>query len=242
MDAPRQPGGADSMRYRIMRILDRFLVHALLRVRVIGPQGWPAAPYCLVPNHHSVWDPLILLAVCPAVPRITFFGPRERDFSRGFTNRVMGFFGGVIPIHPDKTSLLSAVRAVRRVFDAKGVLAIFAEGRNGYAETALLPFEEGAVAFAAGAGVPIVPVAFSGTTFVWIGKRVTVQFGAPIDTRSARDEAGREQLTGEVRAAIQAMLPTSEPPPDQDGPLRSFLTDVFHSREEIARRVAELGR
>ncbi|HLE58321.1 MAG TPA: lysophospholipid acyltransferase family protein [Candidatus Limnocylindria bacterium] len=241
-DPPRQPGVADSKRYRVMRTLDRFLVHALLRVRVIGPERWPDAPYCLVPNHHSAWDPLLLLAICPAVPRITFFGPRERDFSRGLSNRVMGFFGGVIPIHPDKTSLLSAVRAVRRVFEAKGVLAIFPEGRNGFAETQLQPFEEGAVAFAASAGVPILPVAFSGTTFVWIGKRVTVHFGAPIDTRSATDEAGRDRLTAEVRAAIQAMLPTTEPPPDEDGPLRGFMTDVFHSKEETARRVAALGR
>ena len=35
---------------------------------------------------------------------------------------VWAFFGGVIPYHPEMTTLTSAVRAVRRVFAADGVL------------------------------------------------------------------------------------------------------------------------
>ena len=75
------------------------------------------------------------MAVVPIEPRITWFGPKEADFSRGFKNRVMAFFGGMIPYNPAKTTLTSAVRAVRRVFEADGVLGIFAEGRIGFRET-----------------------------------------------------------------------------------------------------------
>src|SRR5690606_38392862 len=112
--------------------------------------------------------------------------------------RVMGFFGGVIPFNPEKTTLTSATRAVRRVFESGGVLGIFAEGRNGFRETALLPFEDGAVAFATMAGVPVVPCVISGTTHVWLGKRISVRFGAPIPSAGVKGSAAREELAGRV--------------------------------------------
>ena len=76
----------------------------------------------------------------------------------------MRFFGGVIPYSPTGTTLTSAVRAVRRVFEADGVLGIFPEGRVGFRESELLPLEEGAVAFASASGVPILPCAIVGST------------------------------------------------------------------------------
>ena len=238
---PRQPGVSDSLRYRLMRAADRLLVRALFRIRVHGLEEWPPAPFCLVVNHHNGWDPLILIGVVPATPRVTWFGPKEADFSVGFKNRVMGFFGGVIPFNPEKTTLTSATRAVRRVFESGGVLGIFAEGRNGFRETALQPFEEGAAAFATMAGVPIVPCVISGTTHVWLGKRVSVRFGSPIPTAGVKGAAAREELTGKVRAAMEAMLPDREPPLPGVRPLRGFLTDIFHSPDEVQRRLDELG-
>jgi len=224
-----------------MRVVDRLLVRALFRLRVSGLDRWPPGPFCLVPNHHNGWDPLILIGVMPATPRVTWFGPKEADFSRGFKNRVMAFFGGVIPFNPEKTTLTSAAHAVKRVFEAGGVLGIFAEGHNGFRETALQPFEDGAVAFACLAGVPIVPCVISGTTYVWFGKRVEVQFGDPIPTAGVRGAAARAELTERVRAAMEAMLPTVEPGPPGSRPLRALLTDIFHSPDEVERRVAELG-
>ena len=224
-----------------MHAADRLLVRALFRVRVDGLDRRPKAPFCLVLNHHNGWDPLIIIGGAPAQPRITWFGPREADFSRGFKNRVMAFFGGVIPFNPEKTTLTSAAHAVRRVFASGGVLGIFAEGHNGFRETALQPFEEGAVAFACMAGVPIVPATISGTTYLWIGKRVTVRFGDPIPSVGVRGAAAREELTGRVRAAMEVMLPANEPGPRGRRPLRALLTDVFNSPDEAQRRVAELG-
>ncbi len=238
---PREPGVSDSMRYRLMRAADRLLVRSLFRIRVEGLERWPPAPFCLVPNHHNGWDPLLLIGVMPATPRVTWFGPKEADFSVGFKNRVMRFFGGVIPFNPEKTTLTSATRAVRRVFESGGVLGIFAEGRNGFRETAIQPFEEGAVVFATMAGVPIVPCAISGTTYVWLGKRITVRFGAPIPTVGVRGAAAREELTATVRAAMEEMLPRREPPLPGRRPLRGLLTDIFHSPDEIQRRLEELG-
>ncbi len=238
---PREPGVDDSLRYRFMRLAVRAVVGALFRVRAEGRESWPPAPFCLVSNHHNGWDPLVVISVTPAKPRITWFGPKEADFSRGFKNRVMGFFGGVIPFDPGKTTLTSAARTVRHVFERGGVLGIFAEGRNGYRETQVQPFEDGAVAFATMAGVPIVPCVISGTTQLWLGKRVSVRFGPPMPTAGVRGAAAREELGAQVRVAMESLLPAAEPPPPGQRPLRGFLTDLLNGPDEIRRRVETLG-
>src|SRR5918997_4846228 len=191
---PRELSVAVTPRYRLMWALVRLVVRPLFRVSASGLEHWPAPPFQLVANHHNGWDPLLVIAVVPVEPRITWFGPREADFSRGFKNRIMAFFGGMIPYHPDKTTLTSAVRAVRRVFEADGVLGIFAEGRIGFRETELLPFEEGAAAFAAMSGVPVVPCAIVGSTNLWFRKRIEVRFGPAIQTDGIRGRDAREAL------------------------------------------------
>ena len=228
-------------RYRLMWGLVRGVVRPLFDVRVTGVEHWPAPPFQIVANHHNGWDPLLVIAVVPVEPRITWFGPKERDFSRGFKNRVMGFFGGMIPYDPAGTTLTSAVRAVRRVFAADGVLGIFAEGRIGFRETGLLSFEEGAVAFATAAGVPIVPCAIVGSTELWFRKRVDVRFGTPIPTVGIRGREARAELDERVRSAIADLLPSREPPVRRRRPLR-FLTDLLNGVDDVARRREELGR
>jgi 1-acyl-sn-glycerol-3-phosphate acyltransferase len=148
--------------------------------------------------------------------------------------------GGVIPYNPEKTTLTSAVRAVRRVFTAGGVLGIFAEGTVGFRETELLPFEEGAVAFAAASGVPIVPCAIVGSTFMWFRRRVVFRYGEPIATADTRGREAREELDHRVRAAMQALLPDREPRLPRRRPLR-FIGDVLTGPADLDRRRAELG-
>jgi 1-acyl-sn-glycerol-3-phosphate acyltransferase len=208
---PRELAVAVTPRYRLMRWLIRLVVGALFEVPQDGLDRWPPAPFLLALNHHSGWDPMIVTSVAPARPRITWFGPKEADFSHGFKNRVMAFFGGVIPYNPEKTTLVSAVRAVRRVFEASGVLAIFVEGRVGFREADLLPFEEGAVAFASASGVPIVPCAIVGSSELWFRRRVTVRFGEPIPTQGLRGASGRTELEGRLRDRMLALLPEVEP-------------------------------
>jgi 1-acyl-sn-glycerol-3-phosphate acyltransferase len=214
---------------------NRVLVRGLFTVRTDGLDHWPAPPFQLVANHHNGFDPLLVMAVAPLEPRITWFGPKETDFSHGFKNRVMRFVGGVIPYNPTKTTLTSAVRAVRRVFEADGVLGIFAEGRIGFCESELLPLEEGAVAFASASGVPILPCAIVGSSRLWFRRRILVRFGEPIPTAGQRARAERQALEEQVRVALAALLPASEPPLPRFRPL-SFLTDVLNGADDIARR------
>ena len=232
---PRELSVEVTLRYRLMWSLVRLIVRPLFAVRAEGLEHWPAPPFQIVVNHHNGWDPLLVISRAPLEPRITWFGPKEADFSRGFKNRVMGFFGGMIPYSPNRTTLTSAVRAVRRVFEANGVLAIFAEGRIGFDETALLPFEDGAAAFALTSGVPIVPCALVGSTDLWFRKRVEVRFGRPIPTEGIRGRQARAELDGRVRDAVAALLPADEPREPRSRPL-AFLNDLLNGKDDIARR------
>ncbi|HYN65199.1 MAG TPA: lysophospholipid acyltransferase family protein [Candidatus Limnocylindrales bacterium] len=237
---PRDVSVAVDWRYRLLWSGNRLLVGLLFDVRPSGLDHWPLAPFCLVVNHHNGWDPMLVLAASPRQPRVTWFGPKEADFSRGFKNRVMAFFGGVIPYDPEKTTLTSAVRSVRRVFSAGGVLGIFAEGRVGFHEAELLPFEDGAVAFAASSAVPIVPAAIVGSTLLWFRRRVEIRFGVAIPTAGARSRQARDALEAQLRHAYRDLLPATEPRLPSRRPL-GFLGDLLTGPEDLERRKAELG-
>jgi 1-acyl-sn-glycerol-3-phosphate acyltransferase len=237
---PRELSVQITTRYRVMRAVDVLLVRLLFDLRTEGLERWPAAPFCLVFNHHNGWDPMLAIAATPEAPRVTWFGPKEADFSRGFRNNLMAFYGGVIPYNPEKTTLTSAVRAVRRVFDGGGVLGIFAEGTVGFRETELLPFQDGAVEFASMSGVPIVPCAIVGSTFMWFRKRVVFRYGDPIPTAAARGREARAALGDQVRAAMLSLMPAREPRLPRRRPLR-FLGDLLTGPADLERRRAELG-
>lgn len=232
---PRELSVTVTRRYRVMWGAVRVLVRSLFDVRVSGLEHWPRPPFQLVANHHNGFDPMLVLAVVPLEPRITWFGPKEADFSRGFKNRVMAVFGGMIPYHPERITLPSAVRAVRRVFAAGGVLGIFAEGRIGFRESELLPFEEGAAAFAAASGVPVVPCAIVGSTRLWFRRRIEIRFGPPLRTDAVRGREARRELDARIREAVAALLPPTEPPLPRRQPL-AWLTDLLNGADDVARR------
>jgi len=234
---PRELSVALTPRYRVLWGFNRLVMRLLFDVRATGLEHLPAPPFQLVANHHNGFDPMLVMSITPVDPRITWFGPREADFSRGFKNRVMAYFGGMIPYNPEKTTLTSAVRAVRRVFEADGVLGIFAEGRIGFRESELLPFEEGAAAFAAMSGVPVVPCAIVGSTDLWFRRRVDVRFGPAIATDDARGREARAALEVRIREAIQALLPETEPRLPRRRPLQ-FLTNLLNGPEDVARRTS----
>lgn len=242
---PHLLGVTVTWRYRLEWVLVRVVVRLLFRVRGEGLDRWPPAPFQLATNHHSGWDPLLVLAISPLRPRVTWFGPKEVDFSRGFRNRVMGFFGGMIPFNPSKTNLGSSVRAVQRVFEAGGVLAIAAEGTLGFRESELLPLQDGATVFAALSGVPVVPCAIVGSSTLWLRKRIVVRFGHPIPVVRDSDRAARQAVAEQVRVSLEALLPDEEPIYPRRLPGGVFLTDVFNGPSERRRwrtHMAEVGR
>ena len=169
-----------TIRYWLARALATLVIRSLLRVSVEGRGSLPDGP-CLYCFSHQSWvDPFILMASLPMRPRLYFFGPKEEDMSKGGRNRLMSWVGNAVPYKPGKNDLLGATRRVKQVFDAGGSLAIAAEGRIHFGEGELLPLNEGAAFFAMRAGLPVVPVAINGTSWLGFGRRVRVRIGRPI--------------------------------------------------------------
>ena len=185
---------ADDPLLGLARRRSRSIARAYLRVRLEDRERLPPGPaiYCF--NHLSWFDPFALMAVLPYRPRLWFFGPKEEDMGLGGRNRLMFWTGTAIPYKPGKNDLLDATRRVGAVLATGSVVAIAGEGRIHVRETELLPISEGAAYFALRSGVPLVPIAVNGTSWLRFGGRVRVRVGEPIliagrPTRDAVAEA-----------------------------------------------------
>ena len=83
----------------------------------------------------------------------------------GGRNRFMRWTGIPVPFSPLKDDLLTSIKRAQAVFDSGADLAIAGEGAIHVHEGELLPLQEGAAYLALRAGVPIVPVAITGTSW-----------------------------------------------------------------------------
>jgi 1-acyl-sn-glycerol-3-phosphate acyltransferase len=229
-----------TIRHLLARTAVWVLVRSYLRLRVEGLEHVPSGPavYCF--NHLNWVDPFVLVAVLPRRPRLYFFGPKEEDMAVGGRNRIMGWTGTAVPYKPGKNDLLDATRRVRAVFQAGGVLAIAGEGRIHAGESELLPLNEGAAYFALRAGVPIVPIAINGTSWLRLGRRVRVRIGEPLVAEGRPTREAVAALTARTSEALRALIgdhPDFRPP----GPFGRWLTEVFNDwpegqRPDVRRR------
>jgi 1-acyl-sn-glycerol-3-phosphate acyltransferase len=174
-----------SWRRTVARAVTRLLLRLVgIPVVIRGREHLPhALPSVLVVNHTSYMDALVLIAVLP--PWVSFVAKRELTehffprllFQRLGTEFVERFEAqrGV----DDTERVLQAVRA-------GGAMLFFPEGTFKRAP-GLLPFRMGAFVVAAQAGVPLVPMAITGTRSIlraeqWFPRRgaVSVTIGTPI--------------------------------------------------------------
>jgi 1-acyl-sn-glycerol-3-phosphate acyltransferase len=86
-----------------------------------------------------------------------------------------------------------------------------------------MPFKKGFAHFAIKAGVPLVPVALSGTKDLWLRKRIRVIIGRPIAPSSGYDPAS---LTEAGFQAVKSLLPAYSEPKGRKF-LRNRLTNLF---------------
>jgi 1-acyl-sn-glycerol-3-phosphate acyltransferase len=225
-----------TVRYWLSRIVAAALARAYLRPALVGAERLPGGPavYCF--NHLNWTDPFVLMATLPFRPRLYFFGPREEDMSVGGRNRVMSWTGSSLPYRPGKDDLLGVSRRVRAVFAAGGVLAIAGEGRIHAREREIGPLEEGPAYFAIRSGVPVVPIAINGTSWLRFGRRVRVRVGEPIPTSGRASREAVEDLTRATREALKALV-ADAPDLDPPGPVGRRMTELFNEWPEGSRPV-----
>lgn len=230
-----------AFRYRVGRLIAVVTMRIWYRIEVVGRErlGNGPAVYCF--NHLSWMDPLVLVAAFPATPQLHFYGPKEADLRKGGRNRFMWWFGMCVPFSPLKDDLLTSVRWVQAVFDTGGALAISGEGTIHVHEGDLLPFEEGAAYMALRGGVPLVPVAITGTSWARFRGRVQIRIGEPMPTGERPTRHALAALTAHVWHAIRGMVDGDRdlPPPARFG---RWLTDLFNDWGPGGREAATLRR
>ena len=144
------------------------------------------------------------------------FGPKEADMREGGRNRLIVWAGFSIPYRPEKTDLIETTRRVQRVLEDGWAIAIMGEGRIHRGERELLPLADGCAFFALRAGVPIVPIAINGTS--WLGRRAAR--AGPRRRRRSRPRAARR-----ARPSTPSRRPTSD-----GAPARSSRTSPTRRR------------
>ncbi|MFL5680249.1 MAG: lysophospholipid acyltransferase family protein [Chloroflexota bacterium] len=210
------------------------LVRAYVRLSVEGRDRLPGSPAVLCFNHMSWTDPFVLMATLPMRPRLFFFGPREEDMRAGGRNRAMLWTGSAVPYKPGKNDLLDATRRVKAVFDAGGVLAIAGEGRIHLRESELLPLSEGTAYFALRSGVPIVPIAINGTSWLTFGRRVRITIGEPIPAEGRPTREAIAALTSRAWAELHALV-AEAPDLPEPGRVGRWVTELFNEWPEGSR-------
>lgn len=232
------PAWNRTLRYYSSRLVVMALMRLLFRVRVEGRDRLPAGPALLCFNHQSWADPFLLYAALPLRPRLYLFGPREEDLRVGPRNRLMYWTGTPVPFKPAKSDLLDTTRRVQAVFDVGGVLAIAGEGRIHVGERALLPLQDGAAYFALRAGVPVVPVALNGLSWLGFRRVLRVRIGTPIASTARPTSEAIGNLTAQLTDALIGIL-ADAPDSPATGRFGRWLTELFNDWPEGSRAAAE---
>jgi 1-acyl-sn-glycerol-3-phosphate acyltransferase len=225
-------------RVRLIRAFLKLVTGVLFDVRVEGREHLAREPAIYCANHLNWTDPLVLIAVMPGRPKLAMFGPKEADMTRGARNRLITWAGFGIPYRPAKTDLLETTRRVQQALAGGWAMLIMGEGRIHRGERELAPLADGTAYFALRTGVPVIPLAINGTSWLGFRRRIRVRVGAPIQPEGRATRVAVDALT--VRTA-DALLHLVADFPDlgRPGPFGRWLTEVFNDWPEGQR--PELG-
>ena len=209
--------------YRLVRFVAVPLLRLLFRFDVEGRQNIPRqGNYVVIANHLNWLDEFTLLYLFPVEPRLHFLADPTILVTRKFQWWLVRATGGYVPVVRERHGDQTLFRHVDHALEVGGAVAIFPEANYGPQEGELLPFHKGFAHFAIKAGVPVVPVALSGTKDLWFRKRIRVVIGQPIST-AGQDAAGLTELAFE---RMRQLMPAYSDPGGRK-PLRRWLTHLF---------------
>jgi 1-acyl-sn-glycerol-3-phosphate acyltransferase len=173
-----------------------------------APPDIASKAYVVVSNHESTADPFLL----SWLPWDMRWVAKEELYKVPVIGWAMTF-GGDIPLRRgDGDSVRTMLAECRRALDAGISIMLFPEGTRSK-DGSLLPFKDGAFDLAISAGVPVLPVALSGTRDCrpkgskWFGRaRAIAKVLPPISTEGmTKDDVAR--LREDARSRIAAALP-----------------------------------
>lgn len=213
------------------RIFIRFVLAIIARVEIIGYDNVPPeGGFILAANHLGRLDSAmlyyaidredIIMPVAEKYKTHWLFGPLVRALGGFFINRF--------------DADLQAIREVLRRLKKGGVFVIAPEGTRSKVE-ALQEAREGAAYFASKTGVPIIPIALTGTEDRVVvdnikhfrKTHIVVRAGPAftLPTLKSQDEQALQAATDEIMCRIAAMLPEK---------YRGFYSDHPRLKELLA--------
>jgi 1-acyl-sn-glycerol-3-phosphate acyltransferase len=217
-------GGKATIAFRLVRLWAEPLLHLIFSIRVKGREHIPRQGNFIIIANHLAWlDPFLILSAFRTEPRVHFLGDTTILRTRRLQWWIVRAVGGYVPVDKKVHGDVRLFEHVDRCLQRGGVVALFPEGTtDGAQEGRLLPFKKGFAHWAIDNGVPVVPVALSGTKEVWLRKRVQVIIGP------ALQPAGHsvESLVALAEQGVAELLPTYVEPAGPK-PLKAQLTHLF---------------
>src|SRR5216683_2585882 len=232
-------GRRANLPYRAVRLVALPLLRLFFSFQVVGRQHIPnfpsplrgqgqggglnsAATYIVIANHLNWLDEFALLMLFPVEPRLHFLADPTGLVKRRFQWWLIRTTGGYVPVVRERHGDTTLYHHVDRALEVGGAVAIFPEGNYGPKEGELMPFKKGFAHFAIKAGVPVVPVALSGTKDLWFRKPIRVIIGPAISPAGYTPES----LTDAGYQRIRELMPAYHEEPGQKL-LRRQLTNLF---------------
>jgi 1-acyl-sn-glycerol-3-phosphate acyltransferase len=222
------------MNRRTVHTIARLILKLFFRLTVTGMKKLPSSGgYLLAVNHLSYLDPPLIFALLDRedVTALVTDKYQKNPFFRWIIETVNGIW-----ISREEVDL-GALRQARDFLRAGGVLGIAPEGTRSHTGE-LSRAKTGTAYLADKAGVPVIPVAITGTdgaisrALLLQRPRLQVQIGAPVDLlpvqRESRDDT-LQRNTDEIMCRIAAMLPERYRGAYADHPrLKELLADGSH--------------
>jgi 1-acyl-sn-glycerol-3-phosphate acyltransferase len=195
--------------YSALRIIIRFFVRILFRVRAEGVENFPESGAAVVcANHSFMKDLLIISGYAPRKVRWLAKAELFRFPLFAWLIRYLGAF----PLNRGEHDR-GAVRSVYKILKDGEPLGIFPEGTRVADLKERPPIKRGFVTFAVNAGVPIIPVSVRyesgpfGRGRLFCG--VALSFGTPVNidgtkqiTREKQDEIATEVMNSIYKKII----------------------------------------
>ena len=209
--------------YRLVRLFGVPLLRLCFRFDVTGRDNIPhSGNYVVIANHLNWLDEFTLLYLFPVEVRLHFIADPTILVTRKFQWWLVRTTGGYVPVVRERRGDKALFRHVDHALEVGGAVAIFPEGNYGPKEGELLPFHKGFAHFAIKAGVPVVPVALSGTKDLWLRKRIKVVIGKPMPTAGQDPTA----LTDLAFQKMKELMPVYTEQPGRKL-MRQRLTHLF---------------
>lgn len=242
----RTPESRASLRYRLVRLLARFILFVVFRFRIRSDGGanLPRGGYLLVAAAHRGWmDPFVVIHAIPVQPRAWFLGSGPSTFSSRWRERLIHALGGLLPVWRGGLGIDQHVASARAVVANGGVFVQMPEGTVSGPPGRIGAFRTGWAVIALRTNAPIVPLAMAGTDELYLGRRMASRV---LPVTSARELAGvgpeaalpapgsREELDTARRMsealaailgpAVEELQPWTVDPPERRRWLRRRLT------------------